>query len=53
MADYKVGIILKPTEELALAVAVVPAGPSPLHLEVDPRRFDPESRGVLREPPFI
>jgi NTE family protein len=55
MADYKVGLVRNPTEELAVAVAASSAFPpvlSPYRLEVDSDRYDPQSRGPLHEPPF-
>jgi NTE family protein len=55
MADYKVGMIPNPTEELALAVAASSSFPpvlSPLRFEVDPQRFDSQGRGPLHKPPF-
>lgn len=55
MADYKVGVILNPTEELAIAVAASSAFPpvlSPLRLDIDPSRFDPSQNGELHEPPY-
>ena len=55
MADYKVGLIPEPTEDLAVAVAASAAFPpvlSPLELELDPSRFAAEGRGALHRPPF-
>jgi NTE family protein len=55
MADYKVGMIRNPEEELAVAVAGSSAFPpvlSPLRLELDAERFDPQVKGELHQPPF-
>jgi NTE family protein len=55
MADYKVGLIPRPTTELAVAVAASSAFPpvlSPLRLAVDPASFDQAENGPLHEPPY-
>ncbi|MFN2469245.1 MAG: patatin-like phospholipase family protein [Gaiellaceae bacterium] len=55
MADYRVGTIPNPTEELAVAVAASSAFPpilSPMRFEVDPDRYDPATKGDLHQPPF-
>lgn len=55
MADNKIGMILRPTVELAVAVAASSAFPpvlSPLRLKVDPETFEATSRGPLHAPPF-
>ena len=55
MADYKVGMIKSPQEEIAVAVAASSSFPpvlSPFRLELDPGRFDAESKGPLHKIPF-
>lgn len=55
MADYKVGMIPSPREELAIAVAASSSFPpvlSPFRLELDPGRFDSQTKGPLHEIPF-
>jgi NTE family protein len=55
MADYRVGMVLTPTVELAVAVAASSAFPpvlSPLRLSVDPKSFAADDRGPLHAPPF-
>jgi len=48
MADYKVGVVLKPEVELAVAVAASSAFPpilSPVELDIDPSSWDPTKKG--------
>jgi NTE family protein len=55
MADYRVGMVSKPTVQLAVAVAASSAFPpvlSPLQMEVDPTSFDAGERGPLHHPPY-
>jgi NTE family protein len=55
MADYQVGMIRNPKEELAIAVAASSSFPpvlSPFRLELDPARFDSKTKGPLHEIPF-
>ncbi len=55
MGDYRVGRVFEPTVELALAVAASSAFPpvlSPLVLELDPTKFDPDPDAELQRPPY-
>lgn len=56
MADYRVGIVPKPTVSLATAVAASSAFPpvlSPVTLKLDPGGFQAEGRGPLYKKPYI
>jgi NTE family protein len=55
MADYRVGVVEKPTVRLAVAVAASSAFPpvlSPLTLDLDPAAFKPKSGQDLQKEPF-
>jgi NTE family protein len=55
MADYNVGMILKPKVKLAVAVAASSAFPpvlSPLRLRVNPASFAPDAQGPLHDLPY-
>lgn len=55
MGDYRVGLIMNPTVQLAVAVGASSAFPpvlSPVELKVHPQDFDPASAGDLQKPPF-
>ena len=55
MADYRVGVVEKPTVHLAVAVAASSAFPpvlSPLTLDLDPADFKPKSGQDLQTEPY-
>ena len=55
MGDYRVGLVLNPQSELAIAVGASSAFPpvlSPVTLKLDPKQFDPSSAGDLQKPPY-
>lgn len=55
MADYKVGMVMEPEVELAVAVAASSAFPpvlSPLRLKIEESAWSAENRGTLHEPPY-
>jgi NTE family protein len=55
MGDYRVGLILNPGLELAVAVGASSAFPpflSPVQLELDPADFDPSTKGDLQFEPY-
>jgi len=52
MGDYRVGLVMKPTTEIAVAVAASSAFPpflSPAQLELDPSDFDPDTPATLKD----
>ena len=55
MGDYRVGLVLNPQTELAVAVGASSAFPpvlSPVKLKLHPTLFDPASAGDLQKPPY-
>ena len=55
MGDYRVGLILNPDLDLAIAVGASSAFPpflSPVQLELDPADFDPSTKGDLQFEPY-
>jgi NTE family protein len=55
MGDYRVGRVMLPTTELAIAVGASSAFPpflSPVHLEVAPGEMQPDPGSDLSRPPF-
>jgi len=55
MGDYRVGLVLNPQTELAIAVGASSAFPpvlSPVKLNLKGYRFDPASAGDLQKPPY-
>jgi NTE family protein len=55
MGDYRVGLIRSPRVALAIAVGASSAFPpylSPVHVPLDPRAFDPATKGDLQMPPY-
>jgi NTE family protein len=55
MADYRVGLVARPTVRLATAVAASAAFPpvlSPVTLDLDPASFEPGSGQDLQHPPY-
>ena len=55
MGDYRIGLVMNPQVELAVAVGASSAFPpvlSPVKLKLDPAGFDPKSAGDLQKPPY-
>jgi len=55
MGDYRVGLIMNPTLDLAVAVGASSAFPpvlSPVELKLDSAQFAPATAGGLQRPPF-
>lgn len=55
MGDFRVGLVMKPTIELAVAVGASSAFPpflSPVHLKLNPSAFQADSTADLQRPPY-